>query len=94
MIKVIARSVIKDKEINSYLEEVRILVAETRKEEGCISYELFQDINNKCIFTILEEWSSKDALDLHKKSKHITEIIPRINNYRDSVEVNIYEKVI
>ena len=94
MIKVIAKSIVKESEIQNYLECVKIMVAETRKEEGCIVYELYQDINNEKIFTIIEEWESLDALDLHKKSKHMSEIIPKINLYRESVEVIISKKVI
>ena len=46
MIKVIARSVIKENHLSDALEIYRHLVAETVKETGCIAYELFQELNN------------------------------------------------
>lgn len=94
MIKVIAKSIVKEDEIQKYLELVKSMVIETRKESGCIVYELYQDVNNDKIFTIIEEWESLDALDLHKNSKHMSEIIPKINLYRESVEVIIAKKII
>jgi quinol monooxygenase YgiN len=47
------------------------LIEPTRKEEGCISYELYQDINNPGKFTFLENWKSKDHLDVHLKTPHL-----------------------
>ena len=92
MIKVIAKSVIKEEGIENYLKEVDVLIRETRKEEGCISYDLFQDIKNQNIFFLIEEWESMEALENHKLTDHIISIIPRINEYRISSEVSILEK--
>lgn len=48
------------------------LIEPTRKEKGCISYELYQDSSNPGIFTFIEEWESKELLDVHLKSPHLT----------------------
>lgn len=56
MIKVIARSVIKENHLSDALEIYRHLVAETVKETGCITYELFQELNNPNSLTLIEEW--------------------------------------
>jgi len=47
------------------------LIEPTRKEKGCISYELYQDSTNPGIFTFVEEWESKEHLDVHLKSPHL-----------------------
>lgn len=94
MIKVIAKSVIKEGQIENYLKEVDVLITETRKEEGCISYELFQDINSENIFFLIEEWESKEDLENHKLTDHIKNIIPRINEHRISSEVSVLEKLV
>ena len=44
------------------------LVEPTRKEEGCISYNLYQDIDNPGKFTFIENWESKGHLDAHLKT--------------------------
>ena len=47
------------------------LIEPTRKEEGCISYDLYQDITNPGKFTFLENWKSKEHLDVHLKTPHL-----------------------
>jgi len=46
-------------------------VEPTRKEEGCLRYDLFQDIGDPLKFTFIEEWASPAALEAHSKSEHI-----------------------
>ncbi len=46
-------------------------VAPTRKEDGCIRYDLFVDLDDPTKFTFIEEWESREALDKHGKSDHI-----------------------
>ena len=46
-------------------------VAPTRAEEGCLRYDLFQDVSDPLQFTFIEEWSSSAALEAHSKSAHI-----------------------
>jgi quinol monooxygenase YgiN len=47
------------------------LIEPTRKEKGCISYELYQDTTNPGKFTFIENWQSKELLDIHLKSPHL-----------------------
>ena len=47
------------------------LVEPTRKEKGCISYELYQDTKNPGKFTFIENWESQEHLDVHLKTPHL-----------------------
>ena len=89
MIKVIAKSIFKDNYVENALHLYDELVVKTRQENGCISYELFQDVNNKNILCIIEEWESEAHLDAHKKTEHFTRIVPLISEIRESSEINI-----
>lgn len=46
-------------------------IAPTRKEDGCLRYDLFVDLSDAGKFTFIEEWTSTDALDAHGRSEHI-----------------------
>jgi quinol monooxygenase YgiN len=46
-------------------------IAPTRQENGCLRYELFADADDPSKFTFIEEWSSRDALNVHGQSAHI-----------------------
>jgi quinol monooxygenase YgiN len=47
------------------------LIEPSRKDEGCISYELYQDTTNPGKFTYIEKWESKELLDAHLKTPHL-----------------------
>ena len=47
------------------------LIEPTRKEQGCISYELYQDVTNPGRFTFIENWESRELLEVHLGSPHL-----------------------
>lgn len=47
-------------------------VGPTRKEDGCLRYDLYVDLDSAGKFTFVEEWESREALDKHGQSEHIT----------------------
>jgi quinol monooxygenase YgiN len=47
------------------------LVEPTRKEPGCLCYNLHQSKADKAQFMFYEQWASKDALTAHGKTPHM-----------------------
>ena len=47
------------------------VMAETRKEAGCIVYQFTQDFENPVQFRVYEEWESKDHLKAHGAAAHM-----------------------
>ena len=47
------------------------LIEPTRKEAGCLTYELWQNKANETDFAFVEVWSSEAALDAHAASQHL-----------------------
>jgi quinol monooxygenase YgiN len=78
MIKIIAENRIKPENVKEAISLFREIIAETRKEVGCIEYRLFTDPQNPEIYTFIEEWTDQEALDKHMTSAHFTRIIPKI----------------
>lgn len=62
---------IKENYMMDAIEILKKLVIETRKEKGCIQYELFEDNRNKGVFFIHENWESNDDLHNHQVSEHM-----------------------
>jgi quinol monooxygenase YgiN len=52
---------------------MRKVVAETLKEQGCITYRFYPDMDNPDHYRVFEEWESGDALKAHGASAHIAE---------------------
>ena len=95
MIKVVAKNYIKTDKINEVTELAKELIEKTRKEKGCIKYELFQDIHNKGLMTFIEEWESKEALKEHMKSEHFNRIVPLIGACAEQEgEISVYTKIL
>ena len=47
------------------------LVEPTRKETGCLGYNLHQSKSDKTQFMFYEQWASKEALDAHGKMPYM-----------------------
>lgn len=50
--------------------ELRALIGPTRKEEGCISYELHRAVDPPGSFLLHEVWASRDAHAEHMRTQH------------------------
>jgi quinol monooxygenase YgiN len=66
VVKVTARS--------DTVEKIRAIVLElanqSRKEQGCLSYEVLQNLAEPEVFVLYEEWASVGHLDAHNKTPH------------------------
>jgi quinol monooxygenase YgiN len=47
------------------------LVEETRKEKDCLSYQLYQNLDERNDFTVVEDWASNAAIDSHMVTEHV-----------------------
>lgn len=94
MIKVVAKSYAKADKLDRILELSKEMVEKTVKEEGCISYGLYQDVKNPLVLIFIEEWESENALNKHIASEHFTRIIPQINELREKPsDMNMCKKL-
>ncbi len=53
------------------LELLKKLVIETRKEEGCLQYDLVEERENKGTFFIVELWESEEHHHQHNGTDHL-----------------------
>lgn len=79
MVKVIAKFFVKEEKVEEFLKLASVLVEESRKEEGCVSYNLLQDVSNPQTLIMVEEWASAKILKTHMASAHFTSIIPEMS---------------
>jgi quinol monooxygenase YgiN len=55
------------------------LVAATRKEAGCLDYDLHVSAQDPAKFLFHETWSSQADIDAHMKSPHVQAMLPRVD---------------
>ncbi len=94
MIMSTARDYIQPEHVGEYLPLIRQLIAETVKEEGNISYTLYQDRDHPGEFVLLEFWRDQESLDAHFNTPHFTTIVPQIAQFHAKASVvNTYTEV-
>ncbi|RBP07788.1 putative quinol monooxygenase [Rossellomorea aquimaris] len=76
----------------AFLEEIRPLVAESRAEEGNISYDLMKDIERESVYTMVEVWRDAAAVESHNASEHFSSFVGRAPEYLAApLDVKIYD---
>jgi quinol monooxygenase YgiN len=71
MIFVIATMKTTSENQQAFVEATRECITETRKEAGCISYELHQSVSDVDTFVFVERWENREALEAHFKAPHL-----------------------
>lgn len=74
---------IKENYMMDAIELLKKLVIETRKENGCIQYDLFEDVRNKGVFFIHEQWETNENLQSHQASEHMIYFRENIATYME-----------
>lgn len=70
------------------------LLAPTRKETGCLNYDLHQSPEEPGKFLFHENWSSKATLDAHLQSAHVKALLPRVDELCATFpEIKIWERI-
>lgn len=87
MITVVAKVVAKKGFVEAVKAELFKLLAPTRKESGCIEYNLHQDNVDPAVFLFYETWDSAASLEQHIGTDHY-------KIYVKTVESMIAEKVV
>ena len=70
--------------------ELLKLIAPTRKENGCIDYNLHRDNDNPAVFIFYETWESPASFEAHIKTEHFNSYVMAVN---DMLEEKIVHKM-
>ncbi|WYP27259.1 putative quinol monooxygenase [Alkalihalobacillus sp. FSL W8-0930] len=72
---------IKPEKEEGFLALMHNLVAETRKEEGNISYELMKSTEEEHTYSMIETWKDEEATKIHNASEHFTAFLKEIPEF-------------
>lgn len=70
MIYVIAELRIKPGTVDKAFAEAGKSIAATMKEDGCISYDMHQNVTDPTKLVLVERWASREALSRHTETPH------------------------
>ncbi|MBI4978635.1 MAG: antibiotic biosynthesis monooxygenase [Spirochaetes bacterium] len=95
MITIVAQFTALPGKTEAILKEIEPMITATRRESGCISYVLHQDIKNPDNFAFIEQWKDQASVDAHMQSDHFKTIGPKLNALRVAPStVHLYKEVI
>src|SRR5438045_4355082 len=69
------------------------LVAPTRKETGCINYDLHVAEDAPGHFLFYENWTSHAAIDAHGEMPHIKNLLSRVDELCSEFKLTYWEKI-
>lgn len=76
------------------LEAFEALVEPTHREDGCVLYALHRGIDDPARLTFIERWESRELLDAHLNSDHVSALLERADElWGDQGEITVYEAV-
>jgi quinol monooxygenase YgiN len=71
VIYVIATLRVKPEKLSQLLTAARLVIAATRKEDGCVFYDLHQSVTDPDQLVFVERWTSREALAKHFDAPHM-----------------------
>ena len=78
MIKIIAKTSVPQKNLDTFLALAKPLVAASQAEEGNCFYHLHQSQENPEELVFIEGWKDQAAIDNHNISAHFTQTLPKL----------------
>lgn len=77
-VRVVARILARPDTIPQLRDVLVALLAPTRREAGCLRYELLQSTADPSEFTFVEEWRTADEEHAHMQSEHVRTALQRV----------------
>jgi quinol monooxygenase YgiN len=74
--------------------ELASLIAPSRKDAGCINYDLHQAVDDPALFMFHENWTSKAQLDRHLQKPDLQAVLARVGQMvAEPPQITLWEKI-
>ena len=69
------------------LETMRGMLEPARVERGCLSYHLYEDVEDRNAFVLIEEWATQEDLESHIRTDHQRRLLALMDLLSEQPEV-------
>ena len=91
---VIAQIKAKPGKESSVRQELLSLVAPSRKDAGCLNYDLHQALDNPAMFLFHENWTSEAHLERHLQKPDLKAVLTRIGQLAaEPPQITLWKKI-
>ena len=77
----------KQKEV---MQTLLSMIEPAGKEKGCLSYDVFCDMEDNHVFNLIEEWETREDLDRHIRSERFSVLLGTKSLLVKPSEINIH----
>ena len=77
----------KQKEV---MQTLLSMIGPAGKEKGCLSYNVFCDIDGKTVINLIEEWETREDLDRHIRSERFSVLLGTKSLLTKPLEMKIH----
>ncbi len=93
IVNVVATIVTKPEQADKVESHLRGLIAPSRLDAGCLSYDLHRDADAQNIFVFYETWESRAMLDAHLETPHLLAWRSKAPELIQSMDVKVLTKL-
>jgi len=90
---IVAKILAKSEKQELVKDELMKLIIITRKEEGCINYDLHQDNENPNLFLFYENWENRELWQKHMNGTHLTDYMKATDGAVEEFTLNEMSKI-
>ena len=81
--------VVLENKFDEFIESLFFLSSGIRKEDGCVDFSLYRDLENKDAYRMIAEWKTQKAMEKHFKQKLFPVLIGAVKALGKDFEMNI-----
>ena len=74
-----ARIMVKPEAIEQFVALAKTMVEKSNSEQGCLTYKLYQEVENTQSFIFYEIYENQDAVNLHNSTTYFKYFIEQIS---------------
>ena len=75
-----ARISVKPEAVEQFLSYAQVIVLASNLEQGCLVYNLYQEVGIPSSFIFYEEYANQEAVDFHNSTNHFKTFIGQITD--------------
>lgn len=90
MVVLIAHVKLKADRVSDYLAHAEAMLAPSRAEEPCITYDFFTKPEDQTQLVFVEEWKTREGLEAHFNLPHFIDFKAKTADLVESVNIRIY----
>ncbi|ELA6589004.1 putative quinol monooxygenase [Vibrio sp. YIC-376] len=80
-------------QFDSALKAVQKCAGLSRKEPGCLRYDVFTSSDYPSTITLVEKWINEVALSAHKELKHYLDLQTTLERTNESITIEVTSKI-